>query len=149
MQSDLPIPSRAAIADRIADYRASAERQHDDATIARLGRLEKALDAGATLCWQLGVLHIGSPSGNTYHVTRAGCDCLNAKRCSKRQCWHLSCFELLLDLFATDCETRDMEAECVPPDTPIGDDLPDDIPPTNRRPLGVRLAAARAQYAYV
>lgn len=113
MTSDLPIPRTCDIIARALDYRASAVRQGDTAVVAQIDRLIAKLPT-ARLCWQLGTLHIVSPSGNSYQVTRAGCSCLNGQRSSKRQCWHLALFELLLDIFETDCETADQEAESRP-----------------------------------
>lgn len=110
MTSDLPIPPVAAIQDRARECQASAERLGDTAAYAQLDRLITRVP-DARLCWQLGTLHIVSPSGGRYHVSRAGCDCLNAQRCGKRQCWHWALHGLLLDMFQTDCDTADMAAE--------------------------------------
>jgi len=113
MQSDMLLPRLSDIIARALDIRESAVRLADDATVRQIDRLIAKLP-GARLCWQLGTLHIASPSGGHYQVSRAGCDCLNAQRCGKRQCWHLCCFELLLDLFETACDTADMQAEARP-----------------------------------
>jgi hypothetical protein len=126
MQSDLLIPRISAIVDRALDLRESAVRLHDAPTIRQLDRLIEKLP-GARLCWQLGTLHIASPSGGQYRVSRAGCDCLNAQKCGKRACWHVALFELLIDLFAADCDTLDMDSDAQ----------------MERRPLGCRLAEAR------
>lgn len=140
MTSDLPIPRLTDIIARALDIRDSAVRLRDAATVRQLDRLIGKLPT-ARLCWKLGMLHIGSPSGGRYQVTRAGCSCLNAQRCGKRACWHVALFELLLDLFDTHCETLDMQ--CDPPgDNPLGDDEGDTLP--SARVFGQRLSAARA-----
>jgi len=113
MQSDMLLPRLSDIIARALDIRDSAVRLADDATVRQIDRLVQKLP-GANLCWQLGTLHIASPSGGRYQVSRAGCDCLNAQRCGKRQCWHVALFELLLDLFETECDTADMQAEARP-----------------------------------
>ena len=110
MQSDMLLPRLSDIIARALDIRDSAVRLADDAAVRQIDRLVQKLP-GARLCWQLGTLHIVSPSGGHYQVSRAGCDCLNAQRCGKRQCWHVATFELLLDLFETECDTADMQAE--------------------------------------
>jgi hypothetical protein len=109
--SDLRIPRTADILDRALDARALAVRQSDPAYVRQIDRLITKLP-GARICWQLGTLHIGSPSGNGYQVTRGGCSCLNAQRCSKRACWHVACFELLLAMLETEAETADQDADC-------------------------------------
>lgn len=146
MTSDLFIPRLSDILDRALDCRDSAVRLKDAAAVRQLDRLIANLP-GATLCWQLGTLHIGSPSGHSYQVTRAGCSCPNGTKSHKRQCYHIALFELLLDMLDTECETRDLAA-LVPPDTAPGEDLPDDIPPNPGRRLGARLAFARTQLAW-
>lgn len=130
MTSDQIIPRTCDIIARALDYRESAVRMHDEPAVRQIDRVIAKLP-GARLCWQLGTLHIKSPSGSTYRVSRAGCDCLNAQRCGKRACWHVATFELLLDMFDTECETADMAAE---------------TPPAS---LGQRIAAARQCYIYV
>ena len=122
MTSDLFIPRTTDLIARALDIRDSAVRLGDTATIAQVDRLVQKLP-GARLCWQLGTLIVTSPSGHTYHVTNAGCDCENARKCSKRQCWHLLCRGVLEDLFATACDTADMDAT-----PPV--DIPDESPPT-------------------
>ncbi len=107
--SDLPIPHLSDILDLALDLRGSAVRLQDTATVRQLDRLVANLP-GATPCWQLGTLTVGSPSGNHYHITRAGCDCPNGQKSHARQCWHVAVFELLLDLSDTEAETRDMHA---------------------------------------
>lgn len=109
--SDLPIPRMADIIARALDYRASAERLKDMLLIDRIDRLINDKLPTARLCWELGTLLVSSPSGHTYHVSRSGCDCINAQRSGKRACWHLLIHELLLDLFETEAETADMQAE--------------------------------------
>lgn len=110
MQSDLFIPRLSDILDRACESLGSAYRLQDDASARQLERLIKNLP-GATLCWQLGTLIVFSPSGSQYRVTRAGCSCPNGTKSHSRQCWHVATFELLLDMFETDCDTADMEAE--------------------------------------
>ena len=118
--TDLLIPSVAAIISRAQDTRESAVRLQDAASVRQLDRLiDKA--PHAVLCWQLGVLIVGSPSGAVYQVSRAGCDCLNGQRSSKRQCWHVTAYELLLDLLETESVTADRDA----------DEGTDDYIPTN------------------
>jgi hypothetical protein len=112
MTSDLPIPRLADILDRALDIRASAVRLSDDASIRQLDRLIGKLYDGTRLCWVLGVLHISSPSGRAYHVSQAGCDCPNGTKSRARACWHVALHGLLLDMFATQVATADMEAEC-------------------------------------
>lgn len=148
MTSDLPIPPIARILDRAHECRASAMRLSDEPTIRQIDRLIEKLP-GAALCWILGTLHITSPSGGSYRVTRAGCDCLNAQRCGKRACWHVALFGILEDLFMTDCDTADMSCdppidipEEPPPPTPGGP------PPPERRHIGARIAAARLGFVY-
>lgn len=109
--SDLRIPRLTDIVSRAQDIRDSAVRLGDELLIKRIDTLVRDKLPHARLCWQLGTLHIDSPSGQRYQVTRAGCDCLNGQRSSKRQCWHLLIHELLLDIFQTDCDTADMQAE--------------------------------------
>ncbi len=123
MQSDMTIPRLTDILDRALDARQIAARQADAATVRQIDRLIAKLPE-ARLCWQLGTLHLTSPSGATYHITRAGCDCDNGRRCHARACWHVLCFELLLDIFDTLAESADMDA-----DPPV--DIPDEPwPPT-------------------
>jgi hypothetical protein len=109
-QTDLTIPPAASILDRACELLGSAYRLQDDASARQLERLITQIPA-ASLCWAMGVLHVGSPSGNTYQVTRAGCSCPNGVKCGKRQCWHVAAFELLLDMFDEDCVTADNDAE--------------------------------------
>lgn len=111
--SDLPIPRLTDILDRALDARASAVRLADDGTVRQLDRLVVKLP-DARLCWQLGTLHIASPSGGTYQVTRAGCSCPNGTKSAARQCWHVALHELLLDMHDTLAETADMQAEARP-----------------------------------
>lgn len=133
LHTDLPIPRLTAIVDRALDCRASAVRLHDDATTRQIDRLIDHLP-NARMSWQLGTLHIVSPSGGRYQVSRAGCSCPNGQA-GKRQCWHITLHELLLEMFETDCETADMRAESY---ASIGSD--------SYAPLGQRLAAARRAY---
>ena len=125
--SDLPIPRITAMIDRALDYRASAERQRDTQALRQIDRLITTLYDSPRLCWQLGTLHIVSPSGGRYQVSQAGCSCPNGQKSRARACWHWALYNLLLDLFETDAETRDQAAD--------------------DRPLGTRLAAARAVYS--
>ena len=111
MTSDLSIPRHSDMQARITDEHARAVRLQDDATSAQLKRLSDALLDGARLRWDLGTLVVGSPSGGTYHVTRAGCDCPNGRKSSRRACWHVAAFELLLDMLETEAETMDIEAD--------------------------------------
>jgi len=110
MTSDIRIPRTSDIIARALDYRASAVRIDDTAVVAQIDRLIANLPS-ARLCWVLGTLVIDSPSGHTYHVTRGGCDCLNGQRSHKRQCWHVLARELLEDIFDTEAETADQEAD--------------------------------------
>lgn len=109
MTSDLHIPRTTDILDRALDIRASAVRLRDDQAVRQIDRLIVKLPE-ARMCWVLGVLHIASPSGNTYHVTRAGCDCTNG-RFHKGECWHWTLYNMLLDIFSTDCDTADQDAD--------------------------------------
>jgi hypothetical protein len=144
-QSDLRIPRVTDILDRALDIRESAVRLGDEQAVRQIDRLCQQLPQ-ARLCWVLGVLHVASPSGNTYHVTRAGCDCLNARKCGKRACWHWALLNVLIDMFETECETSDMQ--CDPPgENPLGDDEGDSLP--SYRPMGCRIASARSAYAYL
>ncbi len=113
MQSDMTIPRTSEIIDRSLDARQIAARQDDAATVRQIDRLITKLPE-ARLCWQLGTLIIDSPSGATYHITRAGCDCENGRKSHARACWHWTTFNLLLDMFETECETNDMEADARP-----------------------------------
>lgn len=145
MTSDLLIPRTADILDRALDCRASAARLMDDATVRQLDRLVANLP-GARLCWALGALHIVSPSGGSYRVTRAGCDCPNGTKSHARACWHVAAFELLLDMLDTEAESADTAAdppvdildEPYPP-TPGGPE-----PPEWRAPWYTRATAARS-----
>lgn len=151
-QSDLRIPRLSDILDRALDSRESAVRLQDEPTIAQLDRVI-ANAPRARLCWQLGTLVVDSPSGQQYQVTRGGCSCKNARK-GFRRCWHVALFELLLDMFETDCETADMEAACDPPgeESPLGPDEGDELPSGWRIGRVVRQAqlesrlAATAQY---
>ena len=135
--SDLSIPTRAAIVDRACDLLGSAYRLQDDPTARQLERLIANIEA-AGLCWQLGALYVASPSGASYRVTRAGCDCPNA-RAGKRQCWHVAAYELLLDMLQTQADTMDMYND--PPDEPcpLGDSEGDTTP----RALWARVTTMR------
>jgi hypothetical protein len=128
--SDLRIPRTCDILDRACDLLGSAYRLQDDSGARQLERLITNLP-GAALCWQLGTLIVRSPSEHTYRVTRAGCDCPNGQKCGKRQCWHVATFELLLDMFDTECESADMAAD-PPGDNPLGDDEGDSLPDAGR-----------------
>lgn len=128
--SDLHIPRVSDIIDRALDLRGSAERLQDSATVRQLDRLIAKLP-DARLRWDLGTLIVASPSGHTYHVTRAGCDCLNSTRGHARQCWHVALFELLGDMLETEAETRDSEADRA------------------ARSIGQRIAAERRCYVYL
>lgn len=110
MQSDLRIPRTSDILDRAADERERAERLNDKAAYDQFGRLIERLP-GARLCWVLGTLHIDSTSGNTYHVTRAGCSCLNGTKSNTQACYHWALFNLLLDMLDTLAESADMDAD--------------------------------------
>jgi hypothetical protein len=145
MTSDLFIPRLADILDRALDLRGSALRLQDDATARQLDRLVTNLPA-ARLRWDLGTLVVSSPSGHTYHVTRAGCDCPNGQKSTARQCWHVATFELLGDMLETAAESADIAAD-PPGDNPLGDDEGDT--PPSYRPLGPRLADARRCYLYL
>ena len=145
MTSDLPIPSRAAMLARTDDWTQSAINLQDDRALDRIDRLVKAINDGAAFRWQLGALYIASPSGGCYRVTRAGCDCPNGRYSSARACWHISAFELLLDIFDTEVETNDMEADMLaldppPPEPcPLGDSEGDTTP----RALWARVTTMR------
>lgn len=139
--SDLRIPRHSAMQSRIADLHASAVRLSDDATAAQLKRLSDALLAGARLRWELGVLIVASPSGGVYHVTRAGCDCPNGRKCSARACWHVACFELLLDMLDTEAETADQEVDYYTAKAET--ELPGYRPRHSAADLGACLARAR------
>lgn len=128
--SDLHIPRVSDILDRALDLRGSAERLADTATVRQLDRLVQKLPQ-ARLRWDLGTLEVNSPSGHTYRVSRAGCDCPNGMRGHARQCWHVALFELLGDMLETEAETRDSEADRA------------------ARSLGQRIAAQRASYVYL
>src|SRR5262245_32414181 len=107
--TDLPIPPVSAIQARIAECRESAVRLGDELAIRHLDTLAKKLPH-ARLCWQLGVRVVGSPSGGRYEVTRAGCSCLNGQA-GKFECWHWHLHEVLTDMFTTEVETADAEAD--------------------------------------
>jgi len=144
MQTDMLIPRLTDIIDRAIDCRESAKRLNDTAAYDQFTRLICALYDSPRMAWQLGTLIVRSPSGHTYHVTNAGCDCENARKCSKRQCWHLLCRGVLEDMFATECDTADMLSE--PPT--FDDPLPDPGPggpgvPGDERPWYTRMATAR------
>jgi hypothetical protein len=143
--SDLFIPRHCDMQARIADLHASATRLQDTATAAQLARLSDALLRGARLRWDLGALMVSSPSGGTYRVTRGGCDCPNGQKCSKRACWHVAAFELLLDMLDTQAESADIAA-CDPPDepNPLGDTEGDPEDPGEWRSVGQRQAIARS-----
>lgn len=111
--SDLSVPRSSDILDRALDIRSIAVHRADDATVRQLDRLIAKLP-GASLCWTLGTLHIASPSGNRYQVSRAGCSCPNGTKGHARQCWHVALHELLLDMFDAACDTADMEADARP-----------------------------------
>ena len=128
MTSDQLIPRTSDIVSRALDCRASAVRLKDDQAVRQIDRLIQNLP-DARLCWQLGTLHIVSPSGNSYQVTRAGCSCPNGQKSHARQCWHWTLLNLLLDLFDVECDTRDMDAEY-----------------TAELRMAQRLTAARAPY---
>lgn len=110
MTSNLLIPPTASILDRACDVLASAYRLQDDAGAGQLERLIAKLP-DASLSWALGVLHVHSPSGGVYQVTRGGCDCPNGRLCGKRQCWHIAAYELLGDMLETEAVTADNDAE--------------------------------------
>jgi hypothetical protein len=112
--SDLPIPRLCDLLSRARDYRDSAVRLGDAALTKRINTMVKDKLPYARLRWELGTLHIDSPSGMHYKVTRAGCDCLNGQKSKKRECWHCMTHELLIDLWNTACESRDIEAEARP-----------------------------------
>jgi len=114
IHSDQPIPRLCDILDRARDYRDSAVRLGDAALTKRINTLVKDKLPYARLRWELGTLHIDSPSGKHYRVTRAGCDCLNGQKSKKRECWHLLVWGILEDLFLAECESRDIEAESRP-----------------------------------
>lgn len=172
--SDLTIPIRAAIQARIADERHDAIQAHDEASVRCLDNLTRALEAGIRFCWAMDDLLIESASmpNTVYTVSGGACNCK-----ARGMCKHLKLFDILIDIFDTEYETRDQDADqadaaadllttrliataqqldamrraqgraLVPPDTAPGDDLPDDIPPNPRR-MGVRLATARKKSAY-
>lgn len=138
--TDLRIPRFTDIIVRALDIRESAVRMHDEATARQIDRLIAKLP-GARMTWQLGTLIVRSPSGGTYRVSRAGCDCLNAQRSHAARCWHWALYNLLLDMLDTEAESAD--AACDPPgDNPLGDDEGDTLP--SARALGLRLSAARS-----
>lgn len=110
MQSDLLIPRLSDILDRACELLDIAYRLQDGATARQLERVIRTLPE-ARLRWELGALIIASPSGHTYRVTRAGCDCPNGIKSHARACWHVATFELLCDMFQTACDTADMAAD--------------------------------------
>jgi hypothetical protein len=128
MQSDLRIPRHTDILDRALDYRESAARLADVATVARIDRLVTNLPS-TVLCWTLGTLHLTSPSGGRYQVTRAGCSCPNGTKSSARACWHWTLLNLLIDMFDEQCAVND-----------------DRIEYEAEQRMARRLAAARASY---
>ena len=130
MTTDILLPRTTDIIARALDIRSIAVHRADEPTVRQLDRLMEKLPF-ARLWWDLGTLVVESPSGGQYRVTRAGCSCPNGQKCDRRQCWHVCLFELLLDMFDTAVETADIEAEIA------------------SRPLGQRIASARAHYAYL
>jgi hypothetical protein len=144
MQSDLRIPRHTDIAARALDIRESAARLADDQAVRQLDRLIANLP-DARVTWQLGTLVIDSPSGQTYQVTRGGCSCLNAKKCGKRQCWHVATFELLLDMLDTEADSADMSSDPpAPAPNPLGDEEGDPEPPPEYRAVAPRIVAVRS-----
>lgn len=80
----------AALHDLITEFYAAAQRANDAAAIRQLDKLISAIYRGAEFAWTDGVLSVTSPnSGNVYTVTRAGCNCENAKH-GRSQCWHIA-----------------------------------------------------------
>jgi hypothetical protein len=143
MHSDMLIPRSTDIIARALDAKDSADRLDETQAAGQIDRLIAALTSGARMCWQLGTLVVTSPSGHTYHVTRAGCDCANGKRCGKRACWHITLFGILEDMFETEVETRDMQCDPPPPEPcPLGGEEGDSVPA--RSPWYARAAVARA-----
>jgi len=130
MQTDILLPRTTDIIERALDIRSIAVHRNDEPTVRQLDRLMEKLPF-ARMSWDLGTLAVDSPSGGRYRITRAGCNCLNGRKSDKRQCWHVCLFELILDMFDTAVETADIEAELA------------------SRPLGQRIASARAHYAYL
>lgn len=145
--SDLHIPRLTDIIDRALDIRESAVRIQDEPAMRQIDRLIEKLPA-ARLCWQLGVLIVGSPSGQDYHVWQGGCDCVNGRK-GKAQCWHWALFNLLLDMLDTAAETADHDAdEAARAQVLLAERLEATAQTldTMRRQLGRRLCAARQAY---
>lgn len=141
--SDLTIPRLSDILDRACEALASAYRLQDDPTARQLERTIRNLPA-AKLRWQLGTLILTSPSGSTYHVTRAGCDCPNGTKSHARACWHVATFELLTDMLDTEAQTRDQAAD-PPGENPLGDSEGDPEPPDRpRSPWYARATTVRS-----
>jgi hypothetical protein len=144
-ESDLSIPSIAAIIARVDDLADTAWRQDDTDSYRQLVRLRDALSRGIRMTWSLGDLLVSSAStlGVVYTVSCGACNCPAWKPCK-----HLKLAEVLLLMLDTIAETADMA--CVPPDTDPGEDLPNDIPPTSpgRLPFPpavfAKIAAARS-----
>lgn len=102
------IPPMQSIRDRIADERADAVQAHDEASVRQLDHLIDALKRGMQMTWAMGDLLVSSAStpGVVYTVAGGRCNCPAYKPCK-----HLKLAELLLDIFETDCETADQEAD--------------------------------------
>lgn len=160
------LPTRAAIIARIADLRGDAFHQSDSATVRQLDLLTTALDAGMLFTWNDdGDLCIASAStpGLIYRVSCGVCTCP-----ARKPCKHLALYEILITLADEAATDADLEADCDeaapqpwiigalfrrlrscdPPNEPcpLGSEEGDTEPAY--RPLGPRLCAARANYAW-
>lgn len=110
-QSDLVLPSAAAIADA-AKAQADLARQHGDYPGAgQLDRVRLNVLKGARMAWHLGDLLIASLTtpGAVYCVNRQGCSCPNG-RAGKASCWHVGVHDLLLDMRADAATVADLAA---------------------------------------
>lgn len=156
-ETDLSVPSIAAILDRASEQRADALRLADLSTARQLELLLLALKGGMQMAWNYGDLLVSSAStpGTVYTVSCGQCNCP-----ARKPCKHLKLAEVLLDMLDTLAESADIEADVDdwefaaamadydPPFEPNPQgDTEGDEPPARR--LGVRLASARANYAYL
>lgn len=109
----LTIPRQSAILDRALDLRADAQRQHDASAVKAFDSLIVGVVCGyAQLRWEYQYLLVASATtpGMIYQVSHASCTCE-----ARKPCWHQRLRALLIDMFETEAETADMEADAGEP----------------------------------
>jgi hypothetical protein len=139
------IPPQAAILARASELRSDAQRAHDASTVKALDSIIVTVVCHyASLEWAYQYLLVASAShaGMIHQVSAYGCTCE-----ARKPCYHQRLRELLLDMFDTEVETADQDAELplpavVAPFLSCG--LPNPLYRVQAHELARRIVAARS-----